>query len=56
VKNLSKEYKNYELCILRKAEVNIKDDEKDGFICIYKRQSNVKDVIISTLKCMPKII
>ena len=29
-----------------KAEVNIKDDEKDGFICIYKRQSNGKDIII----------
>ena len=56
MKNLSKEYKNYELCILRKAEVNIKNDEKDGFICIYKRQSNGKNVIISTLKYMLKII
>ena len=29
-----------------KAEVNIKDDEKDSFKCIYRRQSKSKDVII----------
>ena len=45
-KTLSKEYKKYELCRLRKTEENVKDDEKDGYKCIYKRQSKGKDVTI----------
>ena len=45
-KTLSKEYKKYENCLLKKTEANIKDDEKDGYKCIYKRQTRGKDVTI----------
>ena len=45
-KTLSKEYKKYENCLLKKIEENIKDDEKDGYKCIYKRQTRGKDVTI----------
>ncbi len=45
-KTISKEYPKYEKCLLKKIEENIKDDEKDGYKCIYKRQSKGKDVVI----------
>ena len=45
-KTLSKEYKKYENCRLKKTEENIKDDEKDGYKCIYKRQTRGKDITI----------
>ena len=45
-KTLSKEYTKYELCRLKKVEVNIKDGKKDGFKCIFKRQLRGKDVTV----------
>ena len=45
-KTMSKEYVKYEKCLLKKIEENIKDDEKDGYKCIYKRQARGKDVTI----------
>ena len=45
-KTISKDYVKYENCLLRKIEENIKDDEKDGYKCIYKRQTKGKDVTI----------
>ena len=45
-KTLSKEYKKYEICRLLKTEENVKDDRKDGYKCIYKRQTKGKDVTI----------
>ena len=45
-KTISKEYIKYENCSLKKIEENIKDDEKDGYKCIYKRQTKGKDVTI----------
>ena len=37
-KTLSKEYKKYENCRLKQTLLNIKDGEKDGYKCVYKRQ------------------
>ena len=53
-KTLSKEYIKYELCRLKKVEVNLKDGVKDGFKCIFKRQLKGKDVTVfqPTAKCM----
>ena len=45
-KTLSKEYTKYENCRLRKTEINIKDGVKDGYKCIFKRQSRGKDVTV----------
>tara|TARA_S200000501_G_C20726356_1_gene700770 strand:- start:181 stop:468 length:288 start_codon:yes stop_codon:yes gene_type:complete len=43
---ISKEYKKYETCRLKKVEVNLKDGKKDGYKCIYKRQLKGKDVTV----------
>ena len=50
----NKEYKKYETCRLKKVEVNMKDGEKDGFKCIFKRQLKGKDVTVfqPTAQCM----
>ncbi len=45
-KTLSKEYTKYENCRLRKTEINMKDGVKDGYKCIFKRQSKGKDVTV----------
>ena len=45
-KTLSKDYIKYENCRLRQTLLNIKDGEKDGYKCIYKRQSKEKDVTV----------
>jgi|TARA_B110000971_G_scaffold166118_1_gene170171 hypothetical protein len=45
-KTLSKDYIKYEKCSLRKTEENVKDGDKDGYKCIYKRQLKGKDVTI----------
>ena len=53
-KSAHKEYTKYELCRLKKVEVNIKDGEQDGFKCIFKRQLKGKDVTVfqPTAQCM----
>ena len=53
-KTAHKEYTKYELCRLKKVEVNIKDGEQDGFKCIFKRQLKGKDVTVfqPTAQCM----
>ena len=45
-KTLSKEYIKYENCRLKKTEINMKDGVKDGYKCIFKRQSKGKDVTV----------
>ena len=45
-KTMSKEYTKYENCLLKKTLENIKDDEKDGYKCIYRRQGKGKDITI----------
>ena len=45
-KTISKEYKKYENCRLKKTLMNIKDGEKDGYKCVYKRQAKGKDVTV----------
>ena len=45
-KTLSKEYIKYENCRLKKTLINIKDGQKDGYKCIYKRQSKGKDITV----------
>ena len=45
-KTISKDYVKYENCRLRQTLLNIKDGEKDGYKCIYKRQSKEKDVTV----------
>ena len=45
-KTLSKEYIKYENCRLRETEINMKDGVKDGYKCIFKRQSKGKDVTV----------
>ena len=45
-KTISKDYIKYENCRLRQTLLNIKDGEKDGYKCIYKRQSKEKDVTV----------
>ena len=43
---VSKEYKKYETCRLKKVEVNLKDGKKDGYKCIFRRQLKGKDVTV----------
>ena len=45
-KTISKEYIKYENCRLKQTLLNIKDGEKDGYKCIYKRQRKGKDVTV----------
>ena len=45
-KTLSKEYIKYENCRLRHTLINMKDGQKDGYKCIYKRQGKGKDVTV----------
>lgn len=45
-KTLSKEYTKYENCRLKETLLNIKDGEKDGYKCVYKRQKKGKDVTV----------
>ena len=45
-KTLSKEYIKYENCRLKQTLINMKDDQKDGYKCIYKRQGKGKDVTV----------
>ncbi len=45
-KTIDKEYKKYELCRLKKVEVNLKDGKKDGYKCIFRRQLKGKDVTV----------
>ena len=45
-KTISKEHIKYENCRLRQTLENIKDGEKDGYKCIYKRQSKGKDITV----------
>ena len=43
---IDKEYKKYELCRLKKVEINLKDGKKDGYKCIFRRQLKGKDVTV----------
>ena len=45
-KTLSKEHTKYEKCRLKETLLNIKDGEKDGYKCVYKRQKRGKDVTV----------
>ena len=45
-KTLSKEYIKYENCRLRYTLINMKDGQKDGYKCIYKRQGKGKDITV----------
>lgn len=45
-KTLSKEYIKYEKCRLKETLINIKDGQKDGYKCVYKRQSRGKDITV----------
>ena len=45
-KTLSREYIKYENCRLKQTLINIKDGQKDGYKCVYKRQGKGKDVTI----------
>ena len=45
-KTISKDYKKYENCRLKQTLLNIKDGEKDGYKCVYKRQAKGKDVTV----------
>ena len=45
-KTISKDYTTYENCRLKQTLMNIKDGEKDGYKCIYKRQTKGKDVTV----------
>ena len=45
-KTISKDYVKYENCRLKQTLLNIKDGEKDGYKCIYKRQSKEKDITV----------
>ena len=45
-KTASKEYFKYEKCLLKQTLANVKDGEKDGYKCIYKRQTKGKEVTI----------
>jgi len=56
-KTLSKEYTKYEKCRLKETLLNIKDGEKDGYKCVYKRQKKRKRCdCFSTICDMPKVI
>ena len=62
-KTLSKEYTKFENCRLKETLINIKDGQKDGYKCVYKRQGKGKDVTIfqpsavcqKTFKCKTEI-
>ena len=43
---VDKEYKKYDLCRLKKFEINLKDGKKDGYKCIFRRQLRGKDVTV----------
>ena len=43
---IDKEFKKYELCRLKKVEINLKDGKKDGYKCIFRRQLKGKDVTV----------
>ena len=45
-KTLSKEYIKYENCRLKQTLINMKDGQKDGYKCIYRRQGKGKDVTV----------
>ena len=45
-KTLSKEYIKYENCRLKHTLINMKDGQKDGYKCIYRRQGKGKDVTV----------
>ena len=46
-KTLSQEFQEYENCRLIKTLANVKDDgNKDGYKCVYKRQSKGKNVTV----------
>ena len=45
-KTLSKEYIKYEKCRLKETLINIKDGQKDGYKCVYKRQGQGKDITV----------
>ena len=45
-KTISKDYVKYEKCRLKQTLLNIKDGEKDGYKCVYKRQAKGKDVTV----------
>ena len=45
-RTIDKEYKKYELCRLKKVEINLKDGKKDGYKCIFRRQLKGKDVTV----------
>ena len=45
-KTLSREYTKYENCRLKQTLINIKDGQKDGYKCIYRRQGKGKDVTV----------
>ena len=45
-KTASKEYVKFEKCLLKQTLENVKDGEKDGYKCIYKRQMKGKEVTI----------
>ena len=45
-KTISREYIKYENCRLRQTLINMKDGQKDGYKCIYKRQRKGKDVTV----------
>ena len=45
-KTLSKEYIKYEKCRLKQTLINMKDGQKDGYKCIYRRQGKGKDVTV----------
>ena len=45
-KTLSKEYIKYEKCRLKETLINIKDGQKDGYKCVYKRQGRGKDITV----------
>ena len=45
-KTLSKQYTKFENCRLKETLINIKDGQKDGYKCVYKRQGKGKDVTI----------
>jgi len=54
-KTLSKEYTKYEKCRLKETLLNIKDGEKDGYKCVYKRQKKGERCdCFSTICDMPK--
>ena len=45
-KTLSKEYLKYEICRLKQTLINMKDGQKDGYKCVYRRQGKGKDVTV----------